>query len=95
MSATTEIETWSEDEVDAFEVHLVYSMANSAPCDEVLTVAAPERDLAIFEARRVSDNNPPEVGPVYNEGDMIPPATCDNADRFDGGAELEELSADE
>lgn len=71
------------EELDAWEVHLVYSMVNESPSDECLTVAAPDRETAIEEARRVSRRNPPEVGPVYNERDRIPVGLCDNSERYD------------
>lgn len=70
------------EELDAWEVHLVYSRMNESPSDECLTVAAPDRETAIEEARRVSRGNPPEVGPVYNERDRIPVGLCDNSDRY-------------
>jgi len=65
-------------ELDGWEIHLVYNRSYESPSDESLAIAAPDRETAISEARRVSKNNPPELGPVYNEGDMIPPQMCDN-----------------
>lgn len=65
-------------DMDSWEVHLVYNQLEECPSDECLSVAAPNRETAIEEARRVSKGNPPEVGPVYNEKDMIPTEMCDN-----------------
>lgn len=73
MTSATEYE-----ELDAWEVHLVYHLVEECPSDECLTVAAPTRETAIKEARRISTSNPPELGPVYNERDRIPTASCDN-----------------
>jgi len=70
------------EELDAWEVHLVYNLMEECPSDECLTVAAPDRETAIEEARRVSNGNPPEVGPVYNERDRVPVGLCDNSERY-------------
>lgn len=66
-----------ENEEVAWEVNLCYSLFNESPSDETLTVAAPDRESAIEEAREVSRNNPPEVGPVYQCSE-IPVDLCDN-----------------
>ena len=67
----------TEQEEVAWEVHLVYSRFNESPSDECLTVAAPDRETAIEEARDTSQGNPPEVGPVYKCRE-IPVQHCEN-----------------
>lgn len=53
-----------------WEVHLCYNLGVESPSDEVLFVNARNREEAIKLARRRSDNNPPEVGSAYNDGEI-------------------------
>lgn len=55
------------DNLTMWEIHLVYNLARESSDDEITFPLARDKDEAIELARRRT-SNPPEVGPVYDEG---------------------------
>lgn len=56
-------EDWHE-----WEVHLCMNLSHESSDDEVLFPEARTEEAAVAKARRWSQNNAPETGPVYDEG---------------------------
>lgn len=54
-----------------WEVHLVTSLVHESSDDEVIFPYARTRDEAVRMAKRRSKNNPPELGPVYQERQLF------------------------
>lgn len=58
------------DTLSKWEVHLCYNLVEESSDDECQTVYARTREEAIEFAQRRSETNPPEVGPVYETGEV-------------------------